>query len=329
MNSNKWKNSATWAWIAVAILVIIAIIAFLSSSSSSAPKKVKASDEKTPSVCWKVVRDGNDAGDRVVKAGLSGSAAKVSSELLAAAQHDPSALVALYNMSPLAKSGQLSESEVASNGCYTSLGQKSWYALAKEMNTAKKSNKVAPSNGCNTFVKNGKVTVKCETILGNREATKIVWGDGSVTYILHRCGNPMVPHKPVPHKPTPTTPVPTTPTPTHPAPCVKPNKPGSGVYTYNPSNCTWHKPPQSFDDMQNKSPAHQPVQNNDTSGVYTGPTKGKGTGTSSPSNGGTGTAPSGGGSDGSGGTKPDNPPVNTGQGGTNDSSGNGGIVNPG
>jgi hypothetical protein len=45
-------------------------------------------------------------------------------------------------------------------------------------------------------------------------------------------------------------------------PCVKPPVPGPGTYVYNPTTCTWHKPPQSFDDQQNNSPADQPVQQN-------------------------------------------------------------------
>jgi len=61
-------------------------------------------------------------------------------------------------------------------------------------------------------------------------------------------------------------------------PCVKPPKPGGGgTYMYNSQNCTWHKPGQTFDEMQNQSQAHQDVQNNSTSGVNTGHTSGAST----------------------------------------------------
>lgn len=61
-------------------------------------------------------------------------------------------------------------------------------------------------------------------------------------------------------------------------PCVKQPKPaGGGVYEYNSTTCTWHKPGQSFDQMQNQSAAHQDVQDNSTSGVYTGHTSGAST----------------------------------------------------
>ena len=152
---------------------------------------------------------------------------------------------------------------------------------------------------------------------------KVVSQSGKVYMLRLECGfQPFAPHFPkVP---------PVQPPPSHPGPCVKPPKPaGGGTYVYNSKTCTWHKPPQTFDQMQNQSPAHQDVQDNHTSGVNTGGTPNAGSGTSSPSNGGTGTAPTGGGSDGSGGTTADNSPVDTGQGGTNDGSDNGIIVNPG
>lgn len=86
-------------------------------------------------------------------------------------------------------------------------------------------------------------------------------------------------------------------------------------------NCEPPKEPQSFDEQQNESPPRQDPQNNDTSGVDTGPTRGApNQPSSSPQgNGGSsGTTPSGGGSDGSGGTQPDNPPDDTGQGDSGD-----------
>lgn len=57
-------------------------------------------------------------------------------------------------------------------------------------------------------------------------------------------------------------------------PCVKPPKPGDGTYIYNPETCTWHKPDQSFDDMQNgDTGVRQAPQDNNTSGVDVGPTR--------------------------------------------------------
>jgi hypothetical protein len=168
--------------------------------------------------------------------------------------------------------------------------------------------------------------------IGARESVvmKVVSQSGKVYMLRLECGfQPFGPNFPnVPPVQPPSQPKP--PPPVHHGPCVKPPKPGGGgTYVYNPNTCTWHKPPQSFDQMQNQSPAHQDVQDNHTSGVNTGGTPNAGTGTSSPTNGGTGTALTGGGSDGSGGTTADNPPVDTGQGGTNDGSDNGIIVNPG
>jgi hypothetical protein len=79
---------------------------------------------------------------------------------------------------------------------------------------------------------------------------------------------------------TTVTPIPpgTTPPPISQPPCIKPSKPaGGGAYVYNSTNCTWHKPGQTFDEMQNQSPAHQDVQDNSTSGVNTGHTPGAST----------------------------------------------------
>lgn len=63
-------------------------------------------------------------------------------------------------------------------------------------------------------------------------------------------------------------------------PCIKPDRPsGSGKYVYDKITCAWHKPAQSFDEQQNQSAAHQPVQDNTTStnnGANSGSTPGAG-----------------------------------------------------
>ncbi len=198
-------------WAGAVMLLVFAVIAGLlwvvgeanSGSAATPPSSATpTTGQQGDDSCWVVKVDGNDAGNRVIATGLSGSPEKVQASLLKAAKADPSALVALYNMSPLANKQTLTESDVASDGCYTAAGKQAWFALVAELNkpAVKTVNKTAPANGCNTFVVNGKVIVKCERILGNRNATKIVWGDGSVTWVLHRCGNPMTPGKP-PHNP--------------------------------------------------------------------------------------------------------------------------------
>ena len=201
------SRSINWGLVALsgAILAIAALLIGLlwpvmSITDDDALPSGSVDDVETS--CWTVKVDGDDSGNRVIKVGLNGSVQEVESQLLKAAKHDPSALVGLYNMSPLVQKGRLTEVDVAANGCYTATGKQAWYALVKQMNDAEKTNGTAPGKGCNTYVVNNKVVVKCEMILGDREATKIVWGDGSVTWILHRCGNPMT-ENPPPDNPEP------------------------------------------------------------------------------------------------------------------------------
>jgi hypothetical protein len=101
---------------------------------------------------------------------------------------------------------------------------------------------------------------------GKVEVTKVVKTKVAQTvgWMRGPCGNPQtVPPHPNGHNP----PNP----PGDDKPCVKPPKPGDGEYNYNPNNCTWHKPGQSWQDQQNgdtgvrQDPQHNPCCN-------TGPT---------------------------------------------------------
>lgn len=270
MNERTWKQGAgRWSALAALATLILLVGGLIVGNNNGSATGANPSPSASAD-CWKVVVTSGGAGDRVIAAGVKGTPQQVTAALLKAAQHDPAALVGLYNMSPLAKaSGSLTVKEVAAAGCYTDTGKAAWYALAKEVNTSKTSNGTAPATGCNTFVRGGNVSYKCGPITGNRAGTMIVWSDGSVTWILHRCANPVTPTPPPPPKPNPT------PTPTPSPSCTKPPVPGPGSYTYNPSDCTWHKNPTSWDCQQNGGPscppngAVQPPQHNP--GQPTGP----------------------------------------------------------
>lgn len=77
----------------------------------------------------------------------------------------------------------------------------------------------APKNGYNSGVYNGKVVAASNAgITGSRKAIKVTLKDGSVIYVMARCGNPVTPGKPsLPEGPTDENPKPTptlVPTPT-------------------------------------------------------------------------------------------------------------------
>lgn len=132
----------------------------------------------------------------------------------------------------------------------------------------------APSNGYNTGVQDGQV-VRSETpgITGDLTAIKITLPDGTVVWILCRCGNIVTIEQP----PLPPGKTDNPPRPTPEKPCPMTEKPSGGPFEWNPETCAWYKPVQSFDEQQNQGPAVQAPQDNSTveeSGVNTGKTPG-------------------------------------------------------
>lgn len=127
----------------------------------------------------------------------------------------------------------------------------------------------APADGTNSGTDaDGNVTSAAQAgITGDRDAIKVVLKDGTTVWIMARCGNPVVQGPaPVPPGPTDQPPAP---------PGTVP--PG----TVPPPTTTTTKPPTSYDCQQNGTgpncpfpDVQQPPQDNDTSGVNTGPTPG-------------------------------------------------------
>ena len=316
MNSSTWKHNAVKAWIAVAILVIVAIIMSISLSSGSPKDKAdkppaggSASCNLTKALEAEVQDWGFDLKDVSID--------KINKSLPGARSNRSGS----FSHKPLLSESELrqflasdDDGAVETRMLLGNMKDIVWTPIQSEVPVVYEGMKIFV-NGKSTSA--GKVTVpKGDVIWVGTRDCKVV------SLVRGACGN-FVPQHPTPGRPP-------TGHPTPQPPCVKPPKPGGGgMYVYNPKTCTWHKPGQTFDQMQNQSPAHQDVQDNHTSGVNTGGTPNAGTGTSSPTSGGTGSAPTGGDSDGSGGTTVDNPPGDTGQGGDNDGSDNGIIVNPG
>lgn len=132
----------------------------------------------------------------------------------------------------------------------------------------------APADGTNSGIGNDGTMVSAATsgISGDRKAIKVVLKDGTVFWIMARCGNPVV-QGPGPHPtgPTDENPQPEgTTTTTVPQQCPPPK--GVPPEKWDYVNC--RKKDQTFDQMQNESQAKQDPQNNSTSGVNTGPTPG-------------------------------------------------------
>jgi hypothetical protein len=154
--------------------------------------------------------------------------------------------------------------------------------LASELELKLATSKVtagnAPSNGTNSGVDNGRVvSATISGITGNTKAVKVVMSDGTIVWIMARCGNPVTQGKaPVPPGKTENQPPPP-PHKTPPPKCVPSKiKPPPGFKV--DSNCHLFKPPQSKNCMLNGGPgcppnqATQPVQHN--SGQPTGRTTG-------------------------------------------------------
>jgi hypothetical protein len=237
----------------------------------------------------------------------------------------------------------VSQSELVKDGCATkraeSLAQEVTIALA--MSSVKP--EMVPVTARNSGTRNGSVyAYSVPGVGGDRHAIKVTLQNGKVVWIMARCGNIASHGKPPVHtgKPPKGTPMPP---PHHQTPhhhvCQPPQYVPASMWNY--STCS--KKDTSFNYEQNESPAHQTVQENHNH-VYTGPTQGTSgapsntqvhqhdsnpthSGSNSGSQTGSGTT-QGGGTDGSTGTTPDNPPVDSGQGGTGNGDGGGVIIDP-
>lgn len=222
---------------------------------------------------------------------------------------------------------QVDASQLVSGGCATAkavaLTQELAVAIAASAVTPAK----APANATNSGTVNGAVvSYSSAGINGDRSAIKIVLRNGTVVWVLARCGNAVKPGPaPVPPGPIPGPGPKPKPTPHKKAPlswqCQQnwhAGCPGTGKWRQDPQNNSTsgsntggtpgapaqpHNPP-----YQPAPPAGHPAPNPNSGGYSSGGGTGSAPGGSS-SNGGTTT--------GGGHPTPQNPPANSGQGGNN------------
>ena len=122
--------------------------------------------------------------------------------------------------------------ELTADGCLSSEGIKLHNQLEGALSAkgVKFEEAMAPENGFNSGVHDGVYGVSdAPGVRGDRKAIKVTMKDGTVVYILVRCGNPVYPGKPnLPHVPTDNPPPPEKPKPEKPKPTPPPEKPKPG-----------------------------------------------------------------------------------------------------
>lgn len=191
-----------------------------------AKKQVQVTPEapaKTAAQCagFNVAYDDN-AGNRVLSNGVTGTPTQVVNSVLAIAKHDTRVLQLYWNATPQGAAKPVAAyQDLETNGCLNSQGQAIYYQTLGAYQSAVKSSEPAPSSGVNTGVtpKGSPFQEAPGKISGNRTAAKVVFKNGVAVYIMHRCGNivtltpiPHIPPKPKPTPPTPPTPPTSTPT---------------------------------------------------------------------------------------------------------------------
>lgn len=283
---------ATRRWaIGTAIFAVLTVLTLVASLVWPSPKKSDASETTTTTTSttvpvgknnsdcpntWAIVQLDN-GGHRVVSGGIAEirdaqtpeQAKQAAVVYLETVKTDPEALAgtAKYFLHR-----DVDSSTLEKDGCATPAADQLVIEISLTIGESLVTPDEAPADGTNSGIDDGGAMVSAATsgISGDRKAIKVVLKDGSVFWILARCGNPVV-KGPGPHPPGPTdNPSPTTPT----YSCPQTPKPEYGKHVWNPVTCTWDKVDQTEDEMQNGSRVHQPPQDNRTSGIDTGPTPG-------------------------------------------------------
>jgi len=165
---------------------------------------------------------------------------------------------------------QVDPATLVHNGCATPAAVRLTQELSAALALADVSPSQAPADGINTFTSDGKTYAEAASgISGDRKAVMVVTRTGMTFWVMARCGNPVTRH----HTPLPRHHPPKkhhggctgkTCTPTH--VCTLKPKPG---FIITPQ-CTYYKPPQTFNCQQNGSwtnncppnQVDQPVQDN-------------------------------------------------------------------
>lgn len=251
------------------LLVILILVSFLAGDDDHKKDKpgTEPTTESSPPVegdCVQVKMDPN-TGNKVISTGLTTpDTEKIRKQVLELNKHDPNALFLYYNASPLGTTSPLTsvqelvEGEVKDGSCFSVKGLAAFNEWAVLWKVAILTPVDAmPPGWTNTGVgENGPTSGAPPT--GDTSGVIVGFPNSNVKHgVMNRCGNPVVATPPpnVPKGPT-DEPPPTTPT------TEKP--PLSYECQQNGVNC----PPGVVNDVV------QPPQDNNTSGVDTGPTPG-------------------------------------------------------
>ena len=200
-NRRNWAVTADGA-VALALILVASLMwvqpagATAKATHKSKPhKQVHVQAAKKGQVCtngYPVVLDPN-FNHRILSKGLHGLPPQMVKQYVAAARHDPRALVNVYNVGFKGQYPPINIVKMTKDGCYTLAGIEADNKLAGAFSSprTKVVASTAPSSGVNTGAIPGgaNYTATQAGVSGNRTGIMVSFPNGNTFWIMKRCGN--------------------------------------------------------------------------------------------------------------------------------------------